>query len=296
MITYPQTILDLFGAQGKAWLDALPSAIADLEQRWHFTAHAPSPDLSYNFVASAPRQDGTPVVLKMGVPNELLNAEIAVLRRYSGQGMVRPLEADPSLAAMLLERLEPGTPLGRMTDDDQATRIAAGVMVNLRLPLEDSHPFPTIDKIASGLSRLRKTFEGGCGPFPEHLITRAEGLFADLLASQGPPVLLHGDLHHWNILQNGEEWYAIDPQGFAGEAEYEIGALMRNPIPMIFDWPDLAKRQARRLDILCEMLSFDRQRLVGWAFAQEVLSAWWAYEDHGLVENEWAIARSLENL
>lgn len=296
MILFPQTVLDLFGERGQTWLEALPALIKELEQRWGLTVQPPFENLSYNYVAPALREDGTPVVLKLGVPGGILDSEITALELYSGRGMVHLLAADADAAALLLERLQPGTPLALLEDDEEATRVAAGVMRTSWCPLTAPHPFPTIDHIAGGLSRLRAAFNGGTGPFEPALVSRAEGLFAELLASQGPPVLLHGDLHHWNILQCGSDWRAIDPQGFAGEAEYEIGALMRNPIPMIFNWPELAKHQARRLDILSELLSFDRQRLAGWSFAQEVLSAWWSYEDHGLVETEWVIARSLENL
>ena len=38
---------------------------------------------------------------------------------------------------------------------------------------------------------------------PVTLVEEAEGLFADLLASEEEPVLLHGDLHHHNVLRRG---------------------------------------------------------------------------------------------
>jgi streptomycin 6-kinase len=99
------------------------------------------------------------------------------------------------------------------------------------------------------------------------------------------PVLLHGDLHHENILAAGRQpWLAIDPKGLAGEPAYEIGALLRNPIPQLYTWPDLDRITARRIDQLAEELTLDRERLIGWGLAQAVLSAWWNVEDHG---REW---------
>jgi streptomycin 6-kinase len=186
----------------------------------------------------------------------------------------------------MVERLEPGTPLSYLVGpdgakDDETTLIAAEVMPQLWRPLEPGHPFQTVEYLAKGLGRLRQTFNGGAGPFPAHLVTAAEALYAELMPSQGPRVLLHGDLHHENILLGQHGWLAIDPQGFAGEAEYEVGALLRNPTPQVATWPDLPRRMARRLDLLSERLGFDRQRLWGWALAQAVLSLWWDYEDHG---------------
>ena len=40
-------------------------------------------------------------------------------------------------------------------------------------------------------------------------------------------------------------------------------------------------KQARRVDILAEILGLDRQRIIGWGVAQAVLSAWWGFEDSG---------------
>jgi streptomycin 6-kinase len=36
----------------------------------------------------------------------------------------------------------------------------------------------------------------------------------------------------------------------------------------------------RRVDQLAVELGFDRQRIIAWAFAQAVLSAWWSVEDN----------------
>jgi streptomycin 6-kinase len=72
---------------------------------------------------------------------------------------------------------------------------------------------------------------------------------------------------------------------------------MRNMIPPASDMNSLVKRQDRRLAILSELLGYDRQRLAGWSFAQEVLSAWWEYEDHGTLDPKWLkTASSLEAL
>jgi streptomycin 6-kinase len=114
------------------------------------------------------------------------------------------------------------------------------------------------------------------------LVETAEGLFAELLSSMDELVLLHGDLHHYNILSaEREPWLAIDPKGVVGEPAYELGAWLRNPVPHVFSWPDARQVTARRVDQFAELLGLDRQRIIGWGIAQAVLSAWWDYEDVG---------------
>lgn len=267
---------------GEEWLEQLPQIISACERRWSLNVHPPFAQLSYNYVAPATLADGRKIVLKLGVPRDELTTEIEALRLYNGRACCRLLDADAEMGVLLLERLCPGRSLDTLPDDEEATRIAAQLMRRLWRPLPADHRFPTVADWADGLKELRQKFDGGAGPFPRPLVETAESLFADLLASSAEPVLLHGDLHHFNILAaEREPWLIIDPKGVAGEPAYEVGALLRNPIPHVYRWPDLARITERRLDILAEVLDMDRARLAAWSLAQEVLSAWWDYEDLG---------------
>jgi streptomycin 6-kinase len=276
------TTLELYGERGREWLARLPAIIAGLEAHWSLTVGPPFDELSYNYVAPAVGAHGASLVLKLGVPNPELLTEMEALRLFKGRGAVRLVAHDREAGALLLERLQPGTPLAELEDDEQATSIAAGVMRRLWRPAPAEHPFPTVASWAAGLCQLRKEFDGGSGPFPEALVERAEGLFAELIGSMAHPVLLHGDLHHWNIVAAGREpWLAIDPKGLVGEPAYEVGALLRNRLPESLAPDEIRRLTARRVDQLAEALGFDRGRMLGWALAQAVLSAWWSYEDHG---------------
>jgi streptomycin 6-kinase len=261
-------------------LAGLPALVREWEQRWSLVVGPAFVPLTYNYVASAVRRDGTPAVLKLGVPRDEARTEIAALRLFDGRGAARVLEAEPDRGALLLERLEPGTPLFELEDDEAATSIAAEVMRELWRPLPAGYPFPTVADWAGGFSRLRARFDGGTGPLPPALVAEAESLYAELLASAATPVLLHGDLHHWNTLDAGGAWRAIDPKGVAGEPVYEAGAWLRNPMPQLLSHPDAGRLLARRMAQLADELGFDRQRIHGWAVAQAVLSAWWGIEDH----------------
>lgn len=282
---FADTVRTTFAPAGEAWLAELPARLEAAAARWQLTLGAPFPDLTYHYVLAALQADGTPRVLKAGVPRPELTAEIAALRLYDGCGAVRLRAADAEAGLLLLERLAPGTPLSRLEDDDQATAIAAEVMRQLWRPPPAEHAFPTVEDWAGGLSRLRTHYGGTTGPFPPRLVARAESLCVDLLASSAtPPGVLHGDLHHDNILAAGERgWLAIDPKGVVGEPAYEVGALLRNPgsrlAAELAAGRPLASLLDRRVGVLAERLDLDRRRVVGWGMAQAVLSAWWSVED-----------------
>lgn len=277
-----QSNVSLYGQAGESWIEHLPDLVADIAKRWSLRVSPPFPNLSYNYAAPAVRQGGSEVVLKICYPVREFRTEAEALRLYAGEGAVCLHEADIERGALLLERITPGTLLSEVGRDVEATSIAASVMRQLWRPVPSDHPFPTVADWARGMERLRAQFDGGTGPLDPRLVQEAEALFRDLLASVTEDVLLHGDLHHFNILAaTRQPWLAIDPKGIVGEAEYEVGALLRNPTPAICTWSNLAQIEERRIRQFAEELGFDAKRLRGWGIAQGVLSACWSVEDHG---------------
>lgn len=197
--SFKQNVISAF-PKGRAWLESLPTLLGECQDRWKLSVGPPF-DLSFNYVAPGSTEDGRAIVLKLGVPNPEFISEIEALLFYAGQGAVRLLDADAEKGILLMDRITPGDALTSVLNDEDATRIAAQTMRKLWRPLPPDSRFPTVKNRAAGLKRLRKRFDGGSGPFPAQLVDIAEHLFVDLLSSaSSPPVLLHGDLHHSNIL------------------------------------------------------------------------------------------------
>lgn len=280
---FAQWITSFWGEEGAAWLRDLPALLVEYCARWRLTLQPPFSALSYNYVAPVTRGDGAPAVLKTGVPRDEIETEIAALQLCDGAGMVRLLEADTARGVMLLERALPGEPLSRLEDDDQVTAIAADVMRAIWRPIPDPSPFPTVADWLRAFARIRAMFDGGSGPLPEAALARGESLGRELLASApAQPMLLHGDLHHDNIVSAQRmPWLVIDPKGVTGDPCFEVGALLSNPYDRIMAWPvsEWPARMARRVDILTERLGFPRERIVAWGMTQATLSAAWGVED-----------------
>jgi streptomycin 6-kinase len=223
-------------------------------------------------------------VLRLGPPDEHEFAvELDAAEWFSGHGTVRVLEIDRPRGALLLERALPGTHLRALWPDDEeaATAAAAGVMRALWRPPELGHRFPTVQ-------HWGRLLEPG---------SRATGVFRELCDSMDEPVVLHGDLHHDNVLRSGyDNWVAIDPKGVVGEPAYETGALMRNPWPGLLDVPNPARVLRRRADQLSELLGFEVARVRSWAYAQAVLAAVWSVSDGEDPSFPLAVADLLEPL
>ena len=222
------------------------------------------------------KRDHLPVVLKVVKQegDEWLSGE--VLEALDGNGVVRVYEHAPG--ALLLERLQPGHSLADMAlkgNDEGATEILGDVirqMSAMKIPTA----CPTVQNWGRGFARYVATRDDS---IPGSLVEAAQRVFAALCDSQRAPRLLHGDLQHYNVLFDLHRgWVAIDPKGVIGEIEYEIGALLRNPI----EQPDLFLSEAtiqRRVQQLSAKLKLDARRALAWGFAQAVLSAIWEIED-----------------
>src|SRR5207245_10525661 len=96
--------------KGERWLDRLPEFIRTLEGRWAITAGKHFPNIGYNYVAAAIRDDGTSAVFKIGLPleNVEINSEEKYLKTLGGRGAVKLLNEDRQIQALLLERALPG--------------------------------------------------------------------------------------------------------------------------------------------------------------------------------------------
>ena len=303
-------IQNTFREEGYAFLDSLPDLIAEASARWGLTDVVPSPELSYNFVAFARRGEvhspdvignqefgqgdpapTTDVVLKMGVPNREIRSEMSALKLFNGEGACKLLDYDEERCWLLLERLRPGVMLVEMEDDEERTHIAAEVMGRVwrsgfDTPSDDGYStsvskfIQLTDWFNGAFERMRRTFNGGTGPFNAKIVERVESSVKDFFAENHSPVLMHGDFHHYNILSSERGWLVIDPKGVIGPACYEVGPFMLNPWSGFSDGVNYKSMIKKRIDILHEHLGFERERILEWSLAHAVLSSWWSFEDN----------------
>ena len=311
-----QTIQNTFGEEGRHWLDTFPALLDEACHRWGLTNIQLVSNLSYNFVAMALSGESssskrseerietrsrsvafpncpstTPqksrgsgqerVIIKLGVPNRELTSEIAALRLYNGRCACRLLDADAEKGMLLLERLQPGRMLATLEDDVRATEIAADVMHQLWRPApENKDEFIPLNDWFEGFKRLRKRFNGETGPLPKSLVESAEALSTDLLTENKDETLLHGDFHHFNVLESARGWLAIDPKGVVGPRGYEVGPFLINPNNRFLNGSNPRVQTGKRIAILSERLDMERERIRSWAICHAVLSALWSFEDN----------------
>jgi streptomycin 6-kinase len=273
----------------------LPALLKEFERRWSLNLESHFTPVSYNRAFPGRRiTDGIPIVLKVGVPNSELWSEIEALHAFDGHGIVRLIDVDRDAGVLLLEYAQPGTRLSSIVDDVQSVSIAVRIMRQLWATAIPAGQFPTLAHWFLAFDRLRSRFDGKTGPLPEELVERAEGYVAELIDAS-TPVLLHGDLHHDNIVAaERQPWLAIDPKGVFGDPAYETATWMHNISAQFIQQRSVSEVQQRRVAQFAEELALDSERIGAWGFAHCILSACWSLED-GEKGWDWQIfcARSL---
>jgi streptomycin 6-kinase len=281
--TLARNVVLAWGADGQRWLDRLPALIADIAGDWGLELGQPY-DLSFNWVVPARCSDGVEAVLKLGPPEPgHLPAEATALAAYEGHGAVRLLAHDDARGALLLERAVPGTMARSVVPERDLVATAAIITVIRRL--HGAVPPPA--GLSELLARDRPSFADhllrypGDTPFPRRLVVRAAALLEELSSSAPDRVVLHGDLHHDNVLRaEREPWLAIDPHGVVGDPGAEVGPMLYNPDPERRD-PALTALVPARVEQLADGLGMPEDRVVAWGFVQAVLSEVWIAEEEG---------------
>lgn len=206
------------------------------------------------------RYRGAPAFLKVTrEPEEL--AGVRALQAWGGNGAVRVLAVDDD--ATVLERA--GRTLHESIDDDaDATSILCDVVERLH---RASPPDLT------GFVPMRRWFRD--------LFTDTDARFdrarayADELVDTGPAVLLHGDIHHENVLDGGARgWLAIDPKALAGPAPFDYCNLFTNWTPA-----ESVARFDERLATVRDRTGIERDTLLRWIAAWSALSGIWMLQD-----------------
>ncbi len=278
MYTLPQTFCDtithLYPHKSQKWLADFPQLIRYCEQRWGITIHSHFP-LSYHFVAPARKADGSELVVKFFVePSELLHEQEA-LTALAGENTVKIVDSDAKKGILLVEKLSPGCPLSSLSTKEEAALIAARLMKSLwRMPHSDS-TIETAVKREKQLREYTQMYPSGIDFLSSETLQQALAVFSELNRTSQQLFLLHGDLHHDNILQSGEAWKIIDPKGLIGEKEYEIIPFLLNHLPKT----NVAETIDHRINIFVKELNVSKKRILLWGYAHSVLATCWLIED-----------------
>lgn len=220
-------------------------------------------------------KDGQKAILKItDDDSERIGCELMVW--WNGNGAAKVLAH--AAGAILLERATGTESLADMSwtgNDAQACRIICHAASRLHLSRNASTP---------ALTPLHHWFRDLAPAAKKHggTLTRCTAVANVLLSSPHDEVVLHGDLHHGNILDFGTKgWLAIDPKGLVGERGFDYANIFTNPDLAESTRPVAIEPEifTQRVNIVSEIARIERQRLLMWIVAWCGLSSVWFLQE-----------------
>ncbi|MET0783760.1 MAG: aminoglycoside phosphotransferase family protein [Leifsonia flava] len=242
-----------------------PATLEEYRDRWHLTPDGPAFSTTSSHLQRVLR-NGVPAMLKVARIEEEANG-CRLLAWWEGDGAACVYDVDDHAAVLEWG----GDSLVGMAeaDDDRATRILCEVAATLHAA--SARRFETRP---AGLIPLdtwfRSLFER-----TDHDVSARAGTLARRLLGTGGDVVLHGDLHHDNVLDFGERGrLAIDPKFLVGDRVFDYTNILCNPRQ------DLAEAHFdRRVDLICALADIPERLLLEWTVAWTALSASWFAAD-----------------
>ena len=262
------------------WLEKLPELIPYFMKRWNITSPQPAPNMTYNYILFG-KQESRDIVLKLSWDKDAFLREFHALSAYQTSGFCpKIISRCITRRAILMDRIHPGDPLSTLfpRNEDQANQVFVSILPRLHDCAFDPKSFTPVEDV------LITFFKNAPHIFSKEEVQTLQNITTSLLETTTKKVLLHGDLHHDNIISHGNTWIAIDPQGFVGDPACDTGPFMRNPVEKMTDPSAHKDLLLRRAHTLGTQLHFDHHRVMAWGVVQAALAASWDFEDQGRAE------------
>jgi streptomycin 6-kinase len=239
-------------------------------RRWNLVSDG-EPTATHSSDLLPVRSGDVPAILKVARSDEERRGA-NLMAWWNGDGAARVLAHHED--AILLERARGRRSLATMAregQDDEASRIICGVAMTLHAHGSPPAGLVPLSEWYAELSRVAGADTG--------IFTQAASTAAELLASPQEQCVLHGDLHHGNVLDFGARgWLAIDPKGLIGERGFDFANIFCNPD---FETATNPGRMTRQINVVAEAAGLDPVRLLRWVFAYAALSAAWTIGERG---------------
>jgi streptomycin 6-kinase len=255
-----------FGPGIASWFAELPDVLGEIAERWQLEWGPLIPRGSMSVVIRCEMPDRLLAVLKVSPDRARLANEAAALQRWTTGHAPAVLEVDDSLGALLIEAIDPGTPLIESLvypDVETAAELLNSLHAN-GVPDQSYPPLP---------QRVANLFDSGTKPYERHpslldvvppgLYERGRQFAARLAESVRPIALLHGDLTPSNILDGGPQrgLVAIDPAPCLGDD------LAFDAIDLLLWQADDVDAIAMRAGRLAPAIGGDAGHLLDWCVA-----------------------------
>ncbi|WP_216633879.1 aminoglycoside phosphotransferase family protein [Paenibacillus alvei] len=261
---------------GNTFYEQMLCHIDDYAEKWSLSSLQLIPSFSANVVFTCYSEQFGHGVLKIGQPSETIWTEVSTMRQYDGQRFCKVYGADYDKGVILLERLQPGTTLRDEHSLQRRLDVFCSLYSNLHIAAVEAEKFPTyigwVERITDYMSQRHD-----CPELTSHM-QRAKEICLSIASNYSQNLLLHGDLHHDNMLlgSNGE-YLMIDPKGVIGDPVFDIPRFILNEFDESIT-EDLYEKIDEIIGILTKKLSIPNDVIRKCLYVETAMGMCWCVE------------------
>lgn len=216
------------------------------------------------------------VILKIGRDSVSMAAEFLALTEMKEKTCCQVYEFDRENALLLEERIAPGTALKQEPDWEKRAAAFSQVFDNIHVVPKDGTRYNSYLGWVKAASRSvqdhknKQLAEGMC---------LAVGNAVKMFEKYPERVLLHGDLHHENIVKSvSGNYVVIDPKGVTGPPIFDVPRFLLNELDDRED--SIEKYHIKRMvEKLSHLIGFPADDMYQLLFMEVMLANAWLYED-----------------
>jgi streptomycin 6-kinase len=260
-----QRLVRRFGDEVQSWMDELPGRLLDLKARWGLDLDSVIPKGSMSVVMRCRTRTGRRAILKISPDRDRVAAEIAGLAHWATPHVPTVLQADPAMGALLMEEIEPGTPLQESGTYPALSDIAK-ILTALHTQGTPDRSFQSVaDRVTylfAAWARERQRDPIQVALVTDELFERGRWLAIRLAEETSRTVLLHGDFTPVNLLDGGQRrgLVAIDPCPTRGDPAFDA-------IDLLFWQAGDIETITHRAEVLAPAIGITPTRLLDWCIA-----------------------------
>jgi streptomycin 6-kinase len=217
------------------------------------------------------------VILKKRKAVKVIEDEFNTLLEYNGRRFCKVYKADLEHGILLEQLIQPGTELINEGSLDKRLAVFCSIHKGLHIEPTKQYQYSTYLDWVNKATRYIETREDYKAL--SKYMKKAESICMELCTLYPRKLLLHGDLHHYNILRNNQNQYTlVDPKGVVGDPIFDVPRFILNELEDTLD-KKLFDKIIYAITVIGEKLGIQTKTIKKAFYIEMAMAECWMVED-----------------
>lgn len=201
-----ERILQLNPCNGSKIIKKCENLIDFVVQKYNLSNVRIMNNMSYNIIVNAYNNNMNDVIVKIGIDDEAIKREIEFYKIYcENTNLCEVYFSDLKMGYLIMKKASANMKLDDVKSFDKRITIYKNIYNSFDKKSQNGIKLPQYYDI------FMKSIQNFNKQIIQKNIEISKVFLLEIKKEKLPKYILHGDLHHWNIILDGNTWKAIDP-------------------------------------------------------------------------------------